>query len=77
MSYASPSDGTLKVDFTSLTPPPFIAWLHKHGLLHPGSSWTCEYQPRPFDGHDGPVFYRRAEKIAGGLIVRPKRESYV
>lgn len=86
MSYASPSDGLLdNVDFAASKPVPFIAWLHKHGLIHPGCSWECEYQPDPAKGHDGPVFRRKgnpgigwpAEKIAGGLVVRPKRSTYV
>lgn len=75
MSYASPSDGMFAhVDYSASRPPPFIAWLHQHGLLKPTVAWECKYQPAPFDGHEGPVFRRKG---AAPLIIRPKRHTYV
>lgn len=77
MSYASPSDGTLDVDFSTTRPDPFISWLDAHGLLLPGCSWEAAQEA---DGT--PVYRRRASsvggswptnKIAGPLVVRPKR----
>lgn len=65
------------LDWDSMRPAPFVQWLNAHGLLHRGCSWECTTDPAT-----GQQTYRRyadhgklwpAEKIAGGLIVRPKR----
>lgn len=64
--------------YAHLSPPPFVEWLHSHGLIHPGCSWSCTTD---LDGE--PVFRRRgdpgkawpADRIAGALVVRPKRKA--
>lgn len=27
-------------DYRHLRPDPFVAWLHRHGLIHRGVAWT-------------------------------------
>jgi hypothetical protein len=65
--------------YERLQPDPFIAWLDAHALLHPGVMWTATQDPVT-----GMPVYRRgastgrawpADKIAGPLVVRPKRRS--
>ena len=65
--------------YSNLTPEPFVAWLNVHGFLHPGCSWSCDADPATGE----PVYRRRndpgpawpEDRIAGALIVRPKRKA--
>ena len=67
------------LDWENTRPDPFISWLHAHGLIQPGATWTAEMDPT------GQPVYRRsaasvgvtwpANKIAGPLVVRPKRRA--
>jgi hypothetical protein len=65
--------------YERLQPDPFISWLSAHSLLHPGVMWTATQDPET-----GMPVYRRgasvglswpANKIAGPLVVRPKRRG--
>lgn len=70
----------LDVNWAAVRPDPFISWLHAHGLIQPGASWTATNDPAT-----GMPVYRRsaasvglswpANKIAGPLVVRPKRRA--
>lgn len=66
-------------DFSQLRPDPFISWLGAHGLLHPGCVWEAKQ-----DAFGNPTYRRLgtdvgiawpAERIAGPLVVRPKRKA--
>lgn len=66
-------------DYRHLRPDPFVAWLHRHGLIHRGVAWTCETDPAT----GGQTFRRSADigkewpedRIPGALVVRPKRQA--